>query len=298
MKKVLLFVSCLSVGFIIACGGGGIRDSSVNPITENVLPINLYKYNVWNSGLIDHEIRNTQVAPTPVMQVSFKDVEAIQFGTPSTSTVPQYTATGEHYKIVNSNTSLLIKMINEHYANIDGIFLGLASPGIIKSGSPLKKEQMFISFVKLDSVRTVLNPNCAVDKMTFYKPKTSTINFKCIDKNNAIWELMPESDPIIVNFKLNKKGVFIGKENLFKNIFRKSNVMYLYTGIYLNERHFVAVDFPYFSPLDNTFSDNPVSSGKDPFYLSTLKSLPAPICANYSYNAHGTARVCPNNCPQ
>jgi hypothetical protein len=289
MKKVLLLMSCLSVGFIIACGGGGIRDSSVNPSTENLLVVNTYKQNIWKTGLIDHELHNKEVPPTPVMQVSFEDIKAIKFGDDLNPLLKK------HYKIERTTTSVLFNTINKYYNEIDGIFVGLSGPRSGKTNETFKN-QLFITFVKIDSVRLPKDPKCAVDVMTFFKTPQGTVNFKCLDPFKGNWELIPETDPIVTNFKINKKGVFIGKENLFNNILRKSNVMYLYTGTYLNERHFVAVDSPYFTANDPTL----IGPGGTitPFYLSTLKYIPAPQCANYPYLAHGTSRLCPSNCPQ
>jgi hypothetical protein len=286
MKNLTLII-CLSVGLLISCTETKIQDAKFLAI-ENIEPTNLYKKHVWHSGLVDHIAVYSSFYTQQLFHriASFKDISALTYG--GSNITPK----GIHYKLNNATTDLLFKTIKANLNEIDGIFVGVSE----SYTNNFAGEQLFISLVKIDSARQKNDPSCAIDVMTFYKPKATnkTVNFK-YDKKLAIWTPIVDTDPIIVSFKAKKRGIFIGKDNLFQNIFRKNNIMYLYTGFNVSERHFVAVDYPYFSPITEIGSG---TQPKEPFYLSTLKDIPESKCANAVNTNHGTSRLCPDRCPE
>jgi hypothetical protein len=286
MKKVLLLVSCLSVGFIIACGGYKDSDSSVNPFRENIDPI--YKTNLWESGLVDHVVRNLEVPDWE--RVKFSDLYSISYSSVAFES--------NHFRLSNTRGNLLFDIIKKNAANIDGIFVG-----VVDLGTLIRNENLIISLVNVNQTFNPLTKVCTGEKSTFYRINGKTINFKCINKDTGVWAQIDDTDPLMVTFNKKNRGIFIGKNNLFSHILNSTRTsMYLYTGLLGTNRHFVAVDKPYFSNLGVIGSGGSAipPAPTNPVYLSTLKGFQVYGCESsaFFYTNHGTIRPCPNNCPE
>jgi hypothetical protein len=310
MKKVLLLVSCLSVGFIIACGGGvKDSDSAVNPFRENLETLtptptinattNFFKGKAWTEGLIDHLLRNNSTTT-----VTYQDVKNLNYSQGSV----QYGA--KHFRVIHTTTDPLMSTVRNYVNSIDGIYLGT-----INTGTTLNPNvQMIISLAMVDTMSIAPIGNCnLIDKVSYFKDKFTSFHFKCVDPNLGIWQRILVNDPLMEAYRKNPAGVFIGKSNLFKTIFKYRNNMFFYTGFDKDlKRHFAAVDKPYFTDLKyvesvydaksgfrgvyvppTTFFDIKPSEG---LYFSTMRgSFP---CLRFAAFGHGTTRVCPSNCPQ
>ena len=282
--KTIPFLASV-VLFFIACDNSKTEVDSLEVTKKFSLVTESFKSNIWNNGLIDHELFNQEIAPP--LRISFDNVKNLRYTNGITAAV-------EHHTIKNDGTIEPIRTIKKFESLIDGVFLGKVSSGPVLNPS----ETFIISLVIIDSLRTT--KTCLTEKMRYFNDNfAKKYFFKCTNKAAGVWQAISENDALVIKYKANPQGIFIGKTNLFKAIFRKTNVMYFYMAYEgKNTLKFVAVDKPYFSTDLTTVGNGgkPITA-VNPFYLSSLGTSQLNCVNAFAFN-HGTIRPCPSACPE
>jgi hypothetical protein len=279
------------IGFVLACTDIENPYSADFPFKSNVEDVYLFKHNVWESGLVDHEYLNPLMAPP--LRVTFENLKALNYTNNLSAFSPK------HFKLNNDPNSEIMKAINTNINNIDGIFVGVVKPNFKKN----EMDQLIISLAVMDSLRTKENANCLTEKVRYFQVNKAAIHFKCTDPDKGTWVKMASNDILLSSFVKLKRGYFVGKKNLFEHIFKRTATTYFYVGYYgennlTSKFELVALDSPYFTnPTNLSTNPLPTSTLSSPFYMST-KSGTQPNCINFSYSNHGTIRPCPTNCPE
>ncbi|WP_255065805.1 hypothetical protein [Lacihabitans sp. LS3-19] len=246
----------------------------------------------WENGLIDHKIAN--VTPPYPVPIYFDSLTHLKY-----SDNPLYFAKN-HFRL-NNNVSEPMQTIQANINAIDGVFVGIVRPN--STSSILPEEELIIALAVVERVWS--SSNCQTENVRFFNKNKTKYFFKCTNRDLGTWTRMSLTDPLIEKFNNNKRGYFIGKDNLGHHIFQYPYTsMYLYIGYHgtygstKEKPELVAVDKPYFSNVEsNTIGSVFTKSSVSPRYLSTIGGSGPPTCINLP-SGHWTIRPCPNNCPQ